>query len=68
MVSGSLSMVSKSGSVFKVDIDSAVISVCGHAIVNNRQNKPEFEEIIKKIVPIKFINIAEMVVAKNKTL
>lgn len=35
-----MSLVSKNGSTFKVDIDSISITVSGGVAIQNRQNKP----------------------------
>jgi hypothetical protein len=42
--------------------------VTGSAAIQNRQNKLEIDELIKRVPPIRMVNIRDMSIAKNKTL
>jgi hypothetical protein len=67
-VSGTVALLSKSGSNYKMDIDSAMISLNGSVTIQNRQNKLEIDELVKRAPPIRIITLKDMVIAKGKTL
>jgi hypothetical protein len=51
-----------------MDIDTANISVNGSVSIQNRQNKLEIDELIKRTPPIRIMALRDIVIAKGKTL
>jgi hypothetical protein len=63
-----VTLLSKSGSSYKMDVDSVMLSVNGSASIQNRQNKLEIDELIKRTPPIRIVSLKDIVIARGKTL
>ena len=67
-VSGTVALLSKVEKAFHLDVEQVVMKVTGSIMFQNRQNKPELDDLAKRVPPMSIINIPNLVLAKDKTV
>ena len=67
MVSGTVSMVHRTNKSFKETV-SIVMSVNGHIVVQNRNNRQEVEEVRKKAPAMSMFSLTDLPIADNTPL
>ncbi len=67
-VTGSISISNSFDSDFRINVESISLSIWGGVSPQTRQNKPDTEEIVRKVPPLVIINIPSIVIAKAKIM